>query len=221
MYLGEIVETAPTGELFADPNHPYTRALLSSIPRPDPRDRGEAVELTGDVPDPADPPPGCRFHTRCPEVIPPEGFEFERAAWRGVMDLRVRLHGSGIGPESIRAAGSTGDGATDGSSDDDAARRALRERFDIPTTLSDPAAESVLSTALDEIVAGDDGAARDRLERAFRTPCRAEEPTPVGVGADREVACHLHGPASGAGGSAGHDAATGTGTATDTGPVED
>ncbi|MEU8245541.1 ABC transporter ATP-binding protein [Nonomuraea sp. NPDC048916] len=68
MYLGKIVEVGDTAEVWADPRHPYTRALLRAIPRPD----GMGVlpaELPGDVPDPANPPGGCRFHPRCPLVM--------------------------------------------------------------------------------------------------------------------------------------------------------
>jgi len=68
MYLGRIVETAPTRELFGDPRHPYTRALLSAIPLPDPSRRQRPQLLQGDVPNPADPPPGCHLQTRCPYV---------------------------------------------------------------------------------------------------------------------------------------------------------
>jgi len=66
MYLGRIVETGPVDQVFEDPQHPYTKALLSAIPRAEPSERRERIPLEGDVPSPIDPPPGCHFHTRCP-----------------------------------------------------------------------------------------------------------------------------------------------------------
>ncbi|HBF39631.1 MAG TPA: peptide ABC transporter substrate-binding protein [Firmicutes bacterium] len=69
MYLGKMVELSASEELYAHPLHPYTRALLSAIPVPDPKAKKERIILTGDVPSPINPPKGCRFHTRCPQAM--------------------------------------------------------------------------------------------------------------------------------------------------------
>ena len=65
MYVGQVVETASTEELFAAPKHPYTEALISAVPKPDPRKRMKRIVLEGEVPSPVNPPSGCSFHPRC------------------------------------------------------------------------------------------------------------------------------------------------------------
>jgi oligopeptide/dipeptide ABC transporter ATP-binding protein len=69
MYLGRVVEQAASDELFSNPLHPYTRALLASVPSLEPGEKKKRQTLAGDVPTPLNPPPGCPFHTRCPEVM--------------------------------------------------------------------------------------------------------------------------------------------------------
>jgi len=83
MYLGKIVEEGPVDELLRRPKHPYTAALISSIPKPNPKARGEMVEIRGETPSPVNPPSGCRYHPRCPFATelcsqtepPPQEFE--------------------------------------------------------------------------------------------------------------------------------------------------
>jgi len=88
MYLGQIVESAETERLFAQPEHPYTQGLLAAVPSVDPERRGVAAHVLGDVPSPANPPAGCRFHTRCAARI--EGCDTDAPPWLSRPDGGVR-----------------------------------------------------------------------------------------------------------------------------------
>jgi oligopeptide/dipeptide ABC transporter ATP-binding protein len=70
MYLGNLAEIGPAGEVCDDPKHPYTKALLSAVPTLDPAKRQQRIKLTGEIPSPLNPPTGCKFHPRCPAAMP-------------------------------------------------------------------------------------------------------------------------------------------------------
>jgi len=198
MYLGEFVEVAPTDRLFSDPKHPYTRALLSSIPTPDPSRRGLGTRLEGDVPDPSDPPPGCRFHTRCPEVIPPSGLDLDQDVWRRVLRFRQRVRDGGVDVAAVAAVvgaddPSEGDAAAalDGI-DPAAVDERFREEYDLPAELSDPEAEAALAEGLRRLADGEIGAADAALSERFTTPCERASPALRDLSPSRRVACFLH-----------------------------
>lgn len=88
MYLGKVAEVAPAEELYADPKHPYTRALLSAIPIPDPEFSKQRIILKGDVPSPLNPPSGCYFHPRCPMAR--DNCKVERPELRNLGTEQVR-----------------------------------------------------------------------------------------------------------------------------------
>jgi len=93
MYLGRLVEIGPIEEIFERPLHPYTRALLASRPSMDPARRIEEPPITGDPPNPIDPPSGCRFHTRCPfaeKVCETTGPTL--GSWQGLQSHAAACH---------------------------------------------------------------------------------------------------------------------------------
>jgi peptide/nickel transport system ATP-binding protein len=187
MYLGEFAEVGTTEEVFSPPYHPYTEALLSAIPEPDPRWQGDRILLSGNVPSPINPPSGCRFHTRCPRVIQPEEFDLDQVVWRSLMDFKQRL----LEEESVGAVT-----AIEEDIDVEDASRAeledlVREEFELPNRFGSEA-EQVFSEALDELHAGDVEAAEEVVSEAFVSPCEETHPELYAESGTHEIACLLY-----------------------------
>ena len=106
MYLGRIVETGTTEALLAEPRHPYTQALLSAVPEPDPGAQRERIVLAGDLPSPSNPPPGCPFHTRCFHPLRSERCRTELPLLRPVGQTMAACHYAEVSAvEALAAAG--------------------------------------------------------------------------------------------------------------------
>jgi peptide/nickel transport system ATP-binding protein len=193
MYLGEIAETGTTEEVFAPPYHPYAEALLSAIPEPDPLWAGDRILLSGDVPSPIDPPSGCRFHTRCPRVIQPDDYDMAQDDWRSVMDLKLRLRDAEDLDALTAVAAADDDGGEvldPGTASRSTLEELVRREFDLPERLT-PAVEDVLEDAIDALHDGDIGAASDRMEAAFESPCERRDPPAVETSETHRIACLL------------------------------
>jgi len=174
MYLGEIVERGATEAVLAEPAHPYTRVLLSSVPSLDPTDRELGRPLTDTVPDPSDPPSGCRFHPRCPDVIPPDDLSVSGETWRAIAEFRFSVQAGELpedavgSPETEGPAGDAEDPAT-----------AVRRAVGLGAGLPDPDAEAAVDEAARKLADGDVDAADETLAAAFPSVCERETPAAV------------------------------------------
>jgi peptide/nickel transport system ATP-binding protein len=189
MYLGKIMEMGETEELYEDPANPYTKSLLSAIPKPDPTDDSERITLPGTPPSPRDPPTGCQFSTRCPAKIRPDGFEeVSEETWDSIERFREIVR------ERTRVELGTIDRVK---------RRAGRfsKYDDIDETVEElfagveqpPVVDEHVTYAVEQVKAGHPQAARERLYEAFGSVCDRERPAHHQLGErGRESYCHRH-----------------------------
>ncbi len=183
MYLGHVVELGPVDAIFESPDHPYTQALLESVPRASVEEQGRYVDtLAGDVPSPRNPPSGCRFRTRCPVVIPPADVSIGQDAYRAVMDLRDALERGDLDAESVWSRLDAERG------DEELFVEFVRETYLNGQPLSGEN-ERVLREALTALARGEHTTATDLLAERFASVCETNQPT---LGDSRHAtACHL------------------------------
>ena len=188
MYLGEIVEIGPVGEIFSDPRHPYTKALLESVPRASSDERyRERETISGDVPSPRDPPSGCRFRTRCPKVIPPEALDIDQVGFRDVMDLRQRIENEAITMETAYEDVGIENPDEMTAAEREAVVDVLYDRFfTVPLSGRD---DTTVRDAIELVVDDEWEEAASLLAERYESICETENP-PLGTDA-HAAACHL------------------------------
>lgn len=187
MYLGTVVETAPVETLFEAPQHPYTKSLLSAVPRINADDRSARIILEGTVPSPIDPPSGCRFHTRCPAVIPPNEWPGTQQQFKAGFVFRNRVIGNDIDPQAVRVRLEA-----DGTDCDDTAVAAQIIEQSFAGNLTDYPTESAktIRQTAKALADGNREYAIDLITDAFRSPCEREIPRAASVGDEHHAACH-------------------------------
>ena len=183
MYLGEFVELGDTADVVDDPKHPYTEALVASVPTPDPTSTREQADIRGETPSARNPPAGCRFHTRCPKVIPPADYDVDQERFRELMDLRVDLRNGSLRLDIAQRR-------ADSEDPDAVVDHLLKERFSGEFVDSEVA--SVVEDALEQFAVGNTAKATELLADAFTSPCERESPELQQLEDGRLVACHLY-----------------------------
>ncbi|WP_321576105.1 ABC transporter ATP-binding protein [Halosolutus gelatinilyticus] len=198
MYLGELVEIGPAEKITKNPQHPYTKALVWATPDFESMNRSDEMPIRKiDIPDPVDPPSGCRFHTRCPAVIQPDDLDLNQEVWGKVLDCRKDLEADEIDLAELerRVTDDAGieaeDDETPNVPEGDLVGE-IRREYGIEDPLSQQRAEDVLSDGLRAYVRGDEEAAVDRLRELFTTPCEEITPPREPVGTEHVAACLLH-----------------------------
>ncbi|WP_459191923.1 ABC transporter ATP-binding protein [Halosimplex sp. J119] len=206
MYLGEIVEIGTPDEIIHDPDHPYTKALRWATTNldPDERDDGETPIRSIDIPESTDPPRGCRYHTRCSEVIQPDDYTFDQSVWNAVMGLKEAVERDDFDDEGTRDRlfGPETDPETLSQS---AFAATVRDHFGIPDSLDDADADRIVATALELVHEGDVTDAQALLDDEFPTICQQRSPQSLlddrsdapesaadGSAPHRDVACFRH-----------------------------
>jgi len=187
MYLGEIVEIAPSEEIFTNPRHPYTEALLESVPRVNIDEKDRDIEtLTGDVPSPRNPPSGCRFRTRCPKIIPPADVDLSQEEYRAVVTVLDRIRGRELDVEGAREFAAE---ESDGDVDDATVVDSILTRM-LDVDLSDrPTHHERVREAVTAAVEGDWDRAEETLS-TYRSLCEKVTPE-LQPGHTHPAACHL------------------------------
>ncbi|GAB3415775.1 hypothetical protein GCM10027435_12370 [Haloparvum alkalitolerans] len=206
MYLGDMIEYGPTGEIVDDPKHPYSEALFDAVPVADPtRDRKRA-NVTGDIPSPRNPPSGCKFHTRCAEIIPPEGWQGSQNAFRRVSTFKRRvLNGLSVEDLDVDPGAEPDDRVRDRLLSEGLTLDQLPEEYrheselgmgeggvDVSALEIPNDAMATIEETADHLVTGDAEAAADRIRSEFVSQCETDRPDLRSASRSVEAACHLY-----------------------------
>jgi peptide/nickel transport system ATP-binding protein len=194
MYLGRLVEVGSVEQVIYDPKHPYTQALRWAAPElkldgASGEEVGESPVRKIDIADPADAPQGCRYHTRCSNVIPPADYEFEQEEWNAVLDLKLAIENDELDAETLQSDVFEFEGVGEYSDSELASQ--VRDHFDVPQELTSSEADAVLEEVIGHVLEEDFEAAASLTREEFSTICRQQDPT-LEIEDDRPVACFLY-----------------------------
>jgi len=207
MYLGDMVEYGPTDEVVDDPKHPYSEALFDAVPVADPTQERKRANVTGDIPSPRYPPEGCKFHTRCANIIPPDSWTGSQDVFRRVHTFKRRIL-NGFSVEDL-------DMDPEAEPDDRLERQVISRGLEL-TGLPEEYAEAserevtegrgvdvasleiptdareTVEEVASLVVAGETDAAADAVRSAFVSVCETDRPSLRDASESVQAACHLY-----------------------------
>lgn len=194
MYLGKLVEIGPVDEILNNPKHPYTQVLVWSTPSIDPdeaklENQEEPPVRSIDIPDPKNPPSGCKFNTRCEYIIPPEGLDIEQSTYNEIVDFRQDLAEGTLDTDAVWADVGVDPEAKPSERRSNAAAFAERFHevyFDVP--LAEPH-RSRIEKAIEHVAVDEEDEAGERLREHYESICERQEPE---LREEYPVACHLY-----------------------------
>ncbi len=198
MYLGDIIEQGPTSEVVTNSKHPYTEALFDAVPEIAPEAKRHRANVTGEVPDPRNPPSGCQFHPRCAKIIPPEDWRGSQEAFRRAFNFKRRVLTDEIDLESVE--GKEQSVAVDQLLESALALELPEEHrlesenagiVDVNSLDMPRQAENALRSAARDLLKGNVEDAQEQLDREFQTICEQSHPELRQTG-DQLTACHLY-----------------------------
>lgn len=180
MYLGQFIEKGLTSDVYQSPKHPYTQALLSSIPRPDPTAKGSRMKLKGTVPSPSDPPSGCRFHTRCPKIIPPPTWKGSQEEWSDLFQVKMAIE------QRVTDSGEPQEGVNEPQAIiDNYLESTARDELSVPVQETLGQLEAILAD-------GDFQDAFDLIDSEYTSPCEENDPHDREMDTEWYVSCFLY-----------------------------
>jgi peptide/nickel transport system ATP-binding protein len=195
MYLGNVVELGPTDRIIEDSKHPYTKALFDAVPEIDLSKDRQRANVTGEVPNPRNPPSGCRFHPRCESIIPPAEWTGSQEAFRRVIKYKTRVM---KGQFKIDRADDVQELISRGLALDVPEEHQLEDEtvdtidpavLDLPTD-----AQRLLKESAEEVMEDNFEGARELLSDEFESICMTDNPEMRQVGKETTASCHLYEP---------------------------
>ncbi len=187
MYLGKLVEIGPSYNVFNQPEHPYTEALMESN-----QQVGDFISKSNtidpDIPSPRDPPCGCRFHTRCPKIIPPEKFNITQNNWNSIIKYKSDLRSNKNLLDEIIKVAQNEDINLDNNNE---FKSFLKKQYNISSNITDQKVDDLIDNSLDHLVRMNRKKALDCIKGNLESICENKEPIENEVGTNHTANCHL------------------------------